>query len=239
MHKKVFCNWKTYLGVGETQTLAAEIVEYAGSAKGIVLLPSAEVLESVAQVIEGTSVEMGAQVSSTHRSGAYTGQVSPENLHTLGCRYVLVGHSEQRAAAPMSAAHFMQQATTALEVGLMPVICVGETREQRNAGDAAVVVREQLRGLEAIADPDEFFIAYEPVWAVGTGETATVEDVVQMCEYIKSIMGERTAILYGGSLTAENVGAFAEQPLISGFLIGGASTKVTTLFPILDVLRSA
>lgn len=239
MRKKVFCNWKTYLGVGETQTLAAEIVEYAGAAKGIVLLPSAEMLASVAHVIEGTSVEMGAQTSSIHRHGAYTGQLDPENLHALGCQYVLVGHSEQRAAAALPAAHFIAQATTALEVGLTPVICIGETRQQRDAGDAAAVVREQLRGLEDIADPDEFFIAYEPVWAIGTGEAATVEDVTQMCEYVKSIMGERTAILYGGSVTAETVGAFATQPLISGFLIGGASTKTTSLFPILDVLRSS
>lgn len=239
MRKKVFCNWKTYLGVGETQTLAAEIVEYAGAAKGIVLLPSAEMLASVAHVIEGTSVEMGAQTSSIHRHGAYTGQLDPENLHALGCQYVLVGHSEQRAAAALPASHFIAQATTALEVGLTPVICIGETRQQRDSGDAAAVVREQLRGLEDIADPDEFFIAYEPVWAIGTGEAATVEDVTQMCEYVKSIMGERTAILYGGSVTAETVGAFATQPLISGFLIGGASTKTTSLFPILDALRSS
>lgn len=239
MRKKVFCNWKTYLGVGETQTLAAEIVEYAGSAKGIVLMPSAELLGSVAHVIEGTSIEMGAQTSSVHRHGAYTGQLDPENLHALGCQYVLVGHSEQRAAAPIPPAQFIAQATTALEVGLLPVICVGETREQRAAGDAASVVREQLRGLESIADPDEFFVAYEPVWAIGTGDAATVEDVVQMCEYIKSIMGERTAILYGGSVTAATVGSYAEQSLISGFLIGGASTKTSTLFPILDALRAS
>lgn len=165
------------------------------------------------------------------QAGAYTGEVSPGMLAELGCRWVILGHSERRQYHGESDELVAAKLTAAVEAGLQPIVCVGETRAEREAGDAQQVVSQQLQGaLQGQANLDALVIAYEPVWAIGTGLTATPAQAQEMHEYIRGCLeaingvnADATRVLYGGSVKADNAAQLFAQPDIDGALVGGAA----------------
>jgi triosephosphate isomerase len=169
---------------------------------------------------------VGGQYGHAEKSGAYTGDVSMAMLKALGCRYVLCGHSERRATHGETDQIVAAQVVSALEQKIHPIVCIGETLEERDKGHAEAVVKRQLKGLPLESD---LTIAYEPVWAIGTGKTATPKQAQGMHAFIRSLLPddrqEKTRIIYGGSLKADNAQELLSQPDIDGGLIGGASLK--------------
>ncbi len=170
-------------------------------------------------------ISTGAQFARPEEKGAFTGDISMTMVRDLGCTYVLCGHSERRRYHGESDAFVAEQARAALAVELQPVVCVGETEEERNAGNEKQVIERQVSVL-----PHGVTIAYEPVWAIGTGKTATPEQAQEMHAFIRSLLPESaratTRILYGGSMNAANAESLLRQPDIDGGLIGGASLNI-------------
>jgi triosephosphate isomerase len=186
-------------------------------------------LAQLQAALSGTPISWGAQDVSLHAQGAYTGEVAASMLADFGCRWVLCGHSERRALHGESSAQVAAKAASALAAGLSPVVCVGETLDDRDAGEAECVIGDQLEpvlalGAEALA---RMVIAYEPVWAIGTGRTATPEQAQAVHAFIRAALEQQGAgqvrILYGGSVKAANAAALFAQPDIDGALVGGAS----------------
>jgi triosephosphate isomerase len=199
-------------------------------------------LASVAAQLQGSAVDLGAQNVSEHETGAYTGEVAPAMLADVGCRYAIVGHSERRTLYGESSAQVAEKMAAALGGGLVPILCVGETLEERESGRTEQVVAEQLGAAvdrNGIAAFGSAVIAYEPVWAIGTGRTATPEQAQDVHRYIRSVLGEQDAsvaekvqILYGGSVKGDNAAGLFGMPDIDGGLIGGASLKAADFLAI-------
>ena len=232
----VIANWKMN---GDSDTNRALVTALLGLLKPapqarrceVVLCPSFPYLVEVRALLDGSAVELGAQDCSHSESGAYTGEVAAPMLADCGCRWVILGHSERRQYHGESDALVAAKMAAAVRAGLVPVLCVGETRDQREAGEAADVVTAQLRGaLRDVASLDGIVVAYEPVWAIGTGLTATPELAQEMHAAIRAALADidepgaqATRILYGGSVKADNAAALFTQGDIDGALVGGAS----------------
>ena len=224
--------------------LVAGILEGAPASDSVSLLvcPPYPYLASVASQLAGTSVQLGAQNVSEHDKGAFTGEVAPAMLHDVGCRYVIVGHSERRTLYGESSALVAEKMAAALAAGLVPILCVGETLEEREAGSTEAVVGEQLAAAierNGIGAFGASVIAYEPVWAIGTGMTATPEQAQDVHRYIRSVIAKQDSgvadgvqILYGGSVKGDNAAGLFGMPDIDGGLIGGASLKAADFLAI-------
>ena len=199
-------------------------------------------LAGMAEAAFGWPVSLGAQDVSAHESGAYTGEVSAAMLADLGVGYAIVGHSERRQYHGEDDATVAAKARQALTHGLTPIVCVGENRDERDAGRATEVVLGQLAGSLAGVQPataDELVVAYEPVWAIGTGLTATADDAQEMSAAIRGALREhlpehadRIRILYGGSMKPSNAAELLAKPDVNGGLIGGASLELADLLAI-------
>ncbi|MGB0263748.1 MAG: triose-phosphate isomerase, partial [Opitutales bacterium] len=240
-------NWKMNLASTEGAQLAKGIVDLASgtSSVDICVSPTFTTLDAVAQVVAGSNVSLGAQNMHFEASGAYTGEISAEMLTALGVEYVILGHSERREYFGESDTLVNQKTVAALQAGLKPIVCVGETLEEREAAKTLDVIKTQieagLAGLDASA-ADALVIAYEPVWAIGTGKTATPEMAEEVHAEIRCLlarlMGEAAAekvrILYGGSMKPENADALLAQPNIDGGLIGGASLKAESFVSLIE-----
>ena len=197
-------------------------------------------------LLSGSAIVLGAQDMSTHEAGAYTGEVSASMLLEFSCRYVIVGHSERRAYFGETNELVAQKAVRAIEAGLIPIVCVGETLAQREAGRTDVIVGEQIDAvLSLIAENDlsKIVVAYEPVWAIGTGETATPEMAQEVHAMLRKRLSAKNAqaamqvkILYGGSMKPENAKELLAMPDIDGGLIGGAALKA---MDFLSIIRAA
>ncbi len=201
----------------------------------LLICPPYPYLSELAQKLAGSDLSLGAQNVSQHESGAYTGEVSPDMLRDIACEYVIVGHSERRAmmgeTSDVVAAKFM----AALSAGLTPILCVGETLQERESNRTEAVIDEQLNAVLDSAGMESFrsaVIAYEPVWAIGTGRTASPEQAQDVHRHIRAAISSRSAeiassiqILYGGSVKGENAAGLFTMPDIDGGLIGGASLK--------------
>jgi triosephosphate isomerase len=237
-------NWKMHGDEAANRELVAGILEGAPASDRVSLLvcPPYTYLASVAAQLRGSAVELGAQNVSEHEAGAYTGEVAPAMLADVGCRYALVGHSERRSLYGESSTQVAEKMAAALGGGLVPILCVGETLEQRESGSTEQVVAEQLgaaverNGIVAFGSA---VIAYEPVWAIGTGRTATPEQAQDVHRYIRSVLAGRDAsiaenvqILYGGSVKGDNAAGLFGMPDIDGGLIGGASLKAADFLAI-------
>lgn len=230
-------NWK----MNKTRDEALQFI-YAVSDK----LPSKDILDSIicAPAIilrdlvkrQGDNLRIGAQNMHEKESGAYTGEISPLMLQSTGVEYVIIGHSERRQYFNETNASVNAKAVKALEFGLKPIICVGESLEQREAGTTHEVLKEQtVKALEGISEDSlaNTVIAYEPVWAIGTGKVASAETADEACGFIRSLVkelysetaGEEIRILYGGSVSEKSVDELMAQPNIDGGLVGGASLK--------------
>ena len=221
-------------GLAEAVRLASDVVHAtAGSAADVGVCPPAVWLDAVAERLRGSAVALGAQNVYPAASGAFTGEVSPRMLADVGCRYVLAGHSERRAVLGETSAFVAQKVAALLAAGLAPVLCVGETLAERDGGTAEAVVGDQLLasldGVDAGA-PGALVVAYEPVWAIGTGRTASPEQAQAMHAALRTRLAERfgdagraVPQLYGGSVTATTAASLFAQPDIDGALVGGAS----------------
>lgn len=232
-------NWKMHLTPEEAR---AWLVEFHQSMPEVpsgveaVVLPAFPLIPVVAERARESGLEVGSQDVSAHRWGAYTGEVSAWQLVGLGARYAVVGHSERRQYWGETSALISEKARRAAEAGLTPIVCVGEPLEVRSAGEAESYVVDQMLGsLEglAVSDPDRLVIAYEPVWAIGTGRSATPEDAEAMSVALREALARRfepdfagrVRILYGGSVKVENFAAIMAKPNVDGGLVGGASLR--------------
>lgn len=186
----------------------------------------------------------GAQCGRSEPSGAFTGDLSMNMIASHGCRYVLCGHSERRQHHHESDEMIVEQVKAAIEAGLMPILCIGETADEREMGNAEETVQRQLNAvLEKFSILNsEFCIAYEPVWAIGTGKTATPEDAQAMHAFIRSLVSsdfrDSIRIIYGGSVKAESAPSLSAMPDIDGFLVGGASLKPEEFARIVDAMAN-
>jgi triosephosphate isomerase len=214
----------------------------APKAADLLVCPPFPYLGAVATRLEGTPVALGAQSVSQHVSGAFTGEVAASMLVDVGCEYVIVGHSERRAMMGESNELVADKYSAALKGGLTPILCVGETLEEREEGRTERVIEDQLSavlqvaGIAAFADA---VIAYEPVWAIGTGRTATPDQAQDVHRYIRGLLAAhdenvaaRTQVLYGGSMKGSNASGLLAMPDIDGGLIGGASLKADEFLAI-------
>ncbi|MFO7312603.1 triose-phosphate isomerase [Rhodothermus marinus] len=231
-------NWKMHTDREEAIRLAEAVVAEVGDPGPVqvAVCPPFVNLEVVRQVIEGTPIRLGAQNMHYEEAGAYTGEVSAPMLKSVGCRYVILGHSERRQYFGETDEGVNRKIKRALQYELIPIVCVGETLEERQAGQAAAVVERQVRAaLDGVAlhSAEALVIAYEPVWAIGTGHTATPEQAQEMHALIRRLLidrygeaiGRALHILYGGSVKPGNAADLFAQPDVDGGLIGGASLK--------------
>ncbi|MEW6535969.1 MAG: triose-phosphate isomerase [Candidatus Auribacterota bacterium] len=238
-------NWKMNLNAQESVALVTGLKrELAGVTDvEIAVCPPATLLTAVGSAIAGSNIALGAQNMYTQDSGAFTGEISPLMLLDAGCTYVILGHSERRQYFNETDAFINEKAKKALSHGLIPIICVGETLEQREAGITADVVSTQVKGCVAGLSADEMkkcVIAYEPVWAIGTGKTATTEQAQEVHAMIRSLLkkifsdnvAQAVRIQYGGSVKPDNVSELMAQEDIDGALVGGASLKVDSFAKI-------
>jgi triosephosphate isomerase (TIM) len=206
-------------------------------------------LHAVRDVLRGSPIQLGAQNLHFEEEGAYTGEISAAMLRSAGCRYVIAGHSERRQYFGETDEIVNKKTRQAMKHGLVPILCIGETLEQRESGREQQVVEEQtLKGLQGVtfSDPEALVIAYEPVWAIGTGRTATSEQAQEMHAFIRSLLQRQfdeavandIPILYGGSMKPSNAAELLAQPDVDGGLIGGASLKADDFLAIVDAAQA-
>lgn len=234
-------NWKMYKGPGEAINFYNELAEAVAGVEGreVLICPPAIDLYALGRMIRksGASIKLGAQNLYPAEEGAYTGEIAPPMLKEANCDYVIVGHSERRQFFGEDDEFINAKVGAAHDYDLIPILCVGETEVQRDAGDAEDVVAAQVtQGLAGVVidSADELVVAYEPVWAIGTGRTATPDDAQAMHGHIRGILADRfgaeladgVRILYGGSVKPHNVDELMAQPDIDGALVGGASLDV-------------
>lgn len=238
-------NWKmNLLNAGSASLIAGLQKELAGiSGVDVAVCPPNLYLVPVAAALQGSSIGVGAQNMHQEKEGAFTGEVSGPQLVDVGCRYVILGHSERRQFFGETDKGVNAKIFAAQAVGLIPIVCVGETLAERESGKTAEVISTQTRGSLASLTADQaakLVIAYEPVWAIGTGKTATPEQAEEVHAQIRGLLtelfGEATAqkirIQYGGSVKADNAAELLRKPNIDGALVGGASLKADSFAAI-------
>lgn len=240
-------NWKMYTTATEAKELAAAVVE---ASKGlndreVMIAPPYTALAMVKDVVAGSNVKLASQNICWEEKGAFTGEISPVMLLELGCTMAIIGHSERRHIFGESDALINQRVAGAIKFGLVPVLCIGETLDQREAGQTMQVLEEQLRGGLvdiAVADPAKIVVAYEPVWAIGTGKTATEEQAQEAHHFVRGVLADiyeksiasQIRILYGGSVNPGNVDVLMTQEDVDGALVGGAALKAESFARIIN-----
>lgn len=224
-------NWKmngSKLQVNDLLQQLTMLLKDIDSGVESVVCPPNVYLDQAQKIINSTNIEIGAQNIACSQIAAFTGEISPIMLREFGCKYVIIGHSERRALLGESDELIARKFSVALEGGVTPILCVGETQQQQLAGQGYDVVTSQLQviidklGVQAF---NNAVIAYEPVWAIGTGLTATPQQAQQMHRHIRALISAPVKILYGGSVNSANAAALFAEPDIDGGLIGGASLK--------------
>ena len=242
-------NWKMNTTVSEAVALAAGVRDGAKSVSGVelVLCPPFVSLAAVSDAIKGSSVKVGAQNMHFEDSGAFTGEVSPAMLQGL-CDYVILGHSERRQMFAETDETVNSKIKSAQAAGLKPIMCVGETLEEREAGKASDIISGQVRaGLAGIRDTTGLILAYEPIWAIGTGQSATPETAAEIMggailETLRSLFSasaDNISLLYGGSMNAGNAGDYAAQDCIHGGLVGGAALQAESFLQVAAAIAAA
>lgn len=230
-------NWKMNKTVPEARELVTSLLPMVSNdSVEIVLAPPFTALQAVYEIIRGTRVKLGAQDVFWEDKGAYTGEISSKMLVDSGCSYVIIGHSERRGYFGETDDSVNRKLSAALKNGLIPIMCVGESLEERDKGKTFSIIENKLKGGLKGLSADEFnkvAIAYEPIWAIGTGKTASPEEANKVHyfvrEWVKNNFGRENSvslrIIYGGSVTPENIDGLMAQPEIDGALVGGASLK--------------
>lgn len=244
--KLIAGNWKmngVTAGLAEAGTLSAALAAEPAACR-VALCPPATLVERLARTVAGGVIEVGGQDCRAEASGAFTGDISAAMLKDAGATLVILGHSERRQGHGETDAAVAAKAEAALEAGLAPIICVGETLQEREAGQAVEVVRRQvIHSLPLALTGRDFAVAYEPVWAIGTGLTPTLEQIEEVHRAVRSAMIERLGlaaahppILYGGSVKPDNARDILAVPEVGGALVGGASLKAADF---LGIIRAA
>ena len=228
-------NWKMH---GSRASIAAllDALVAANPGSGCVVCAPFPYLAQVAERLRGTAIAWGAQNVSEHVQGAYTGEVSAAMLAEFGCRYVIVGHSERRQLFGESDAQAAAKFAAVRAAGMTPILCVGETLEERDAGKTEAVVERQILAVVEKNSFDNAVLAYEPVWAIGTGRNATPEQAQAVHAFLRKKVPSGTPILYGGSVKPQNAAAIFAMPDVDGGLIGGASLVAKDF---LDIVKAA
>lgn len=225
----VLGNWKMNGSLKENRELLQGILAELNVATEVGVCPPAVYITQAAELLQGSTVAVGSQDVSAHAAGAFTGELEAGMLKDVGCRYAIIGHSERRQYHGESDAQVAEKFQAALAVGLVPVLCIGETLEQRESEATLDVIATQMQAVINQVGVDAFtnaVVAYEPVWAIGTGKTATPEQAQEVHQFIRTQLGESGAnvqILYGGSVKADNAETLFAKQDIDGALVGGAS----------------
>jgi triosephosphate isomerase (TIM) len=236
--KLVAGNWKMNGLRADGASLARALVERAASAGDktdceLLVCPPATLIETVGGVLAASGIALGGQDCHPAPKGAYTGDISAEMLADLGCQYVILGHSERRQGHGETDSVVRDKILGAWRAGLVAILCVGETEPQRQAGSAIDIVASQLaESMPDNADAANLVIAYEPVWAIGTGLTATTDDIAAMHAEIRTRVPPGSRILYGGSVNPGNAGAILSLTEVDGALVGGAGLKADDFWAI-------
>jgi triosephosphate isomerase (TIM) len=234
-------NWKMNMLRADGEALAAALASGVapGAAADLLVCPPATLIAPVTAKLSGSAVSVGGQDCHMNVSGAHTGDIAAAMIKDLGATFVIVGHSERRADHAESDEIVKAKAAAALAAGLTPIICVGETEAQRDAGEAEAVVGSQIRGsVPESASEDTIVIAYEPVWAIGTGRTPTVNDIAAMHAHMRKVAGsvlggsDKLRLLYGGSVKPGNAVEILGLEDVDGALVGGASLKAEDFLAI-------
>ncbi|MFS0577461.1 triose-phosphate isomerase [Sporosarcina sp. 179-K 3D1 HS] len=249
MRKRIIAgNWKMYKTSEEAKSFVREVIgKLTGSDKvEPVVCPPSLYLEELVRLTATSSLSIGAQTMHEEKEGAFTGEVSPAMLANVGVRYVILGHSERRQYFNETDSAVNRKVQAAFENGLTPIVCVGETLEQREAGQTAQLVADQVEkafnGIDA-ESAEKAVIAYEPIWAIGTGKTATAEDANEVCGTIRQTIGKlygenvasQIRIQYGGSVKPDNIGELLSMEHIDGALVGGASLNPASFLRLVEV----
>jgi triosephosphate isomerase len=241
-------NWKMFTDPLTARKLAAGLKEKFANCTwaDFVVCPPFTSIQAVAESLDQTNIEIGGQNLHWETEGAFTGEVSAAMLLSSGCKWVIIGHSERRAYFSETDERVMSKTKAALAAGLRPIVCVGETLDQREAGITEKMVEAQFfGGLGDIDDIGRVTIAYEPVWAIGTGKNATPQQAEEVHCFIRKLIadrwgdkaGESTRILYGGSVKPENAASLWREEDIDGFLVGGASLKADSFLSIAESVK--
>ena len=241
----IAANWKMNILPSEAGDFAERILNGLQVVHGVtkIVCPPSLALPTLAERIKGSEVYLGAQNMHHESKGAYTGEVSPSMVREM-CEYVILGHSERRQQFGETDEMVAKKIAAAVAVGLKPILCIGETLPDREAGDATVLVQRQVRAaLREVPSLKDVVVAYEPVWAIGTGVPSSPADAQQMMEFIRGLMQEDFGrsgldlpLLYGGSVDANNVAGFIAQPDINGALVGSASLDAERF---IDLVKNA
>lgn len=249
-------NWKMQLNETESEALAKEVVRlWAAQGAGkpgatVVICPSHMALEECAKAVKGTPVALGAQDVFWEDKGAFTGEISPKTLKELGCEYCIVGHSERRQHLGETDDMVNKKVLALLRHDITPIVCVGETFEERNAGKRDAVVIAQVRAALANASPvgnQRIIVAYEPRWVIGTGKAVAPQDAAEMHLLIRGALEEilaaeareRCSVIYGGAVDAKNLAGFLAMDVIQGALVGGASLKPQEFATMAEIAADA
>jgi len=238
-------NWKMHKTIPEALDLVRELKELVNDVndRDILVCPPFTALYPVSKELEGSNIVLGGQNMYFEEQGAFTGEISPLMLKSAGCSYVILGHSERRHIFGETDELVNKKVLSAVNHGLIPILCVGELLEERESGKTQEVVEKQVReGLKGIDGNDEFVIAYEPVWAIGTGKTATPELAEEVHFFIRRVLSDMfgsekansVRILYGGSVKPENAAGLLNMENIDGALVGGASLKAESFAKIVN-----
>jgi triosephosphate isomerase len=247
MRKKFIAgNWKMNTTAAQGVELATALAKAVGSSSDVevAVCPPAVYLSAIGAAIKGSAIGLGAQNCHHEAKGAFTGEVAPAMLLDVGCKYVILGHSERRQLFHETSADVNKKTIAALAAGLTPIVCVGESLAERQANKTSEVVRGQVEGSLAGLTGEQVLklvIAYEPIWAIGTGVVATPEQAEEVHADLRSLLtsrytaavAEAVRIQYGGSVTADNAATLLSQPNIDGALVGGASLKADGFLAII------
>ncbi|MBU1099886.1 MAG: triose-phosphate isomerase [Bacteroidetes bacterium] len=252
MRKNVIAgNWKMNKDLNESVVLISEIINSTkglGSNVGIIICPPFTSLETANALLKNSDVALGAQNMHYESGGAYTGEITANMLRAVGCKYVIVGHSERRTLFGETNEIINKKLKSAFNSGLYPIFCIGETLEEREGEITEQVVEKQIReGLAGIVENDfaKIIIAYEPVWAIGTGKTASPEQAQEVHKFIRKLISElysavladSVTIQYGGSVKPDNANELLSQPDIDGALVGGACLQADSFIEIIKAAK--
>jgi triosephosphate isomerase (TIM) len=240
-------NWKMHKTLSEAVSFVEEVKGLIPSAEKVdsVICAPALFLERLVQAVQGTDLKIGAQNMHFAESGAYTGEISPVALKDIGVTYVIIGHSERREMFAETDETVNKKVTAAFTHGLTPIVCCGETLEQRESGQTNEIVGAQVeKALEGLTGEQakQVVIAYEPIWAIGTGKSSTAEDANAVCGHIRSVIAKKFSkevadavrIQYGGSVKPNNIKEFLAQEHIDGALVGGASLEPQSFLQLVE-----
>ena len=243
-------NWKMNKNIVESVSLVKELKDFVRGIKGvdIVVCPPFTSLWVVKEIINDTNIHLGAQNMYWETKGAFTGEISPLMLKDVGCEYVILGHSERRQYFKEASEEVARKTEAALSVNLIPIVCVGENLKERESGKTKAIIEQEIKALFSKIDSTlagRIIIAYEPIWAIGTGRSSSAQDANIIIKFIRELfsseygskIAERIRILYGGSVDPKNIKEFMNESDIDGALVGGASLRALSFSQIVKAAK--